>query len=195
MNGRRLILAIGVVAFVVIISIAIFSIDWGGSNNPVKNALKPVNIADYSTTDVQVRMSVRGPIVNNQEHEQMVMTVGRDQTIGQLQSGYQGNVTRTEQTGNNNVSYQAFLSALHNSGFTKEKLAPTGIQYEGACPNGKRYTFEFINGGKDAPKSTWATSCGKKIGTFDGDLSMVRNLFAAQLPKDQLDTLTADTQF
>jgi len=195
MNGKRILLAIGVVAFVIIVSIAIFSIDWSGSDTPDKDAIKPVNIADYSTTDVTVRMSVRGPVNNNQEHEQMQVTVGRDQTIGELINGYQGKVVRTEQTGNNPESYKAFLSALHNSEFTVLQLPPKGIQYNGACPKGVRYTFEFINAGPDAPKSSWATSCGKKIGTFGGDLSAVKSLFNVQIPDDQLDALTKDTPF
>lgn len=195
MNGKRLLLAIGVVAFVIIVSIAIFSIDWGGGGGgPIGK--KPVNIADYATTDVQVRMSVRGEINNNQEHEDMTITVGRDQTVANLLTGYEGAVKLSESTGNNPVSYKAFLSALHNESFTKEKLPPAGIQYDGACPNGKRYTFEFLNGGDDAPKSLWATTCGKKVGTFDGDLTAVKNLFEAQVPSNQLKTLTtASSQF
>lgn len=195
MNGRRIILAIGAVAFVIIISIAIFSIDWGGSGSPIKDVVRPVNISDFATTDTKVTMSVRGPINSNQEHQDMRITVGRDQTIGELLSGYQGSVVRTEQTGNNSQSYKDFLSALHNAGFTKLQLPPKDLQYDGACPKGMRYTFEFTNGGPDAPKSSWATSCGKKEGTFAGDLSLVKTLFNAQIPEAQLEALTDDSEF
>lgn len=194
MNGRRLLLAIGVVAFIVIGSILIFSVDWGGSK-PVAELVRPVNIADYADTDVKVRMSTRSYINNNQEHQDLVITVGRDQTIGELISGYQGNVVRTQQTGNNPTSYKAFLSALHNASFTSAQLPPVGVQYDGVCSTGQRYTFEFLGAGEDAPKTLWATTCGKKIGTFKGDLSEVKKLFNAQLPKDQLEALTTETQF
>lgn len=194
MNWRRLILAIGVVGAVVIASIVIFSIDWGG-NSAIQDAIKPVNIADYSTTDVKVRMSIRGPVNNNQEHQDMQITVGRDSNFGELFSGYQGTVVRAEQTANNPTSYKDFLSALHNAEFTKLKLSPRGLQYDGVCPTGKRYTFEFLDGGDDTPASSWATSCAKKEGTFDGDISTVKSLFNAQIPKAQLKALTIDTDF
>jgi hypothetical protein len=195
MNGKRLLLAIGVVAFVVIASVAIFSIDWNGGDDPIRDAIRPVNIADYGTTDVSVQMLIRGPVNNNQEHQNLKITVGRDQTVAELISGYQGTVVRAETTPNNADSYKTFLSALHNSRFNRLQLPPKGIQYDGACPRGQRFTFEFINGGEDAPKSSWATSCGKKTGTFAGDRSQVETLFIAQIPEAQYDALTLDTIF
>ena len=194
MNGRRLILAIGVVVFVVIVSIIIFRIDWGGSK-AVQEIVRPVNIADYADTDVKVLMSTRSYINSNQEHQVLNITVGRDQTVGELINGYQGDVVRTERTGSNPTSYRAFLSALHNAQFTKSQLPPTGVQYDGVCPTGSRYTFEFIGAGEDGPASLWATSCGKKIGNFACNLSGVKKLFNAQLPKEQFEALTADTPF
>jgi len=195
MNSKRLVLAIGVVIFVIITSILIFSIDWGGSRTPVKDIIQPVNIADFADTNVQVRMNIRGPINNNQEHEDLQITVDRDNTIGELISGYQDGVSRSQETSNNIESYKAFLSALHNSNFTKSQLPLKGIQYDGACPKGYRYTFEFLGGGADVPKSSWATSCSKKIGTFAGELPQVKSLFQAQLPKVQFKALTAKSQF
>jgi len=192
MNGRRIILAFIVVAFVVIFSILIFSIDWGGGSRPP--VVRQVNISDLANTDTKVRMTARNIINNNQEHQQLEVIVGRDSTVGTLINGYQGNVVRTEQTTSNQEAYQAFLSALHNADFTSQQIPPKGVQYDGACPKGTRYTFEFI-GGKDTPKSTWATSCGKKIGNFAGDLSLTRALFRAQLPEAQFRALTNDTQF
>jgi len=195
MDGRRLLLIIGVIIFIIIISIAIFKVDWGGGNKPIQDAFKEVNISDYSDTNTQVRMSVRGPVNSDQEHQDLKITVGRSETIGQLLQGYQGNITRTQQTANNSASYKIFLSALHNAEFTKTQTPERDLQYDGACPTGSRYTFEFINAGTDAPKSTWATTCSKKDGTFGGDVSMVRNLFRDQLPKEQFEALTDHTDF
>ncbi len=195
MNGRRLLLIIGVIIFIIIVSIAIFKVDWGGGNKPIQEAFKEVNIADYSDTATQVRMSVRGSVNSDADHEELQITVGRTETVGYLFQGYQGNITRTQQTGSNSTAYKTFLSALHNAKFTVTQKSERDLQYDGACPGGKRYTFEFINGGSDTPKSTWATSCSKKDGTFAGDITLVRNLFRDQLPKDQYEALTDDTDF
>lgn len=190
-----MILALGVVAFVVITSVIIFSIDWGGSDSPESNALRPVNISEYANTDVQVRMSARGEVNNNQEHQDLRITVGRNETVGELIDGYQGGVSRSAQTPNNPESYKTFLSALNNAGFTNIKLPPKGVQYDGVCPTGTRYTFEFIGGDERTPKPTWTTTCGKKIGTFNGNASLVQSLFEAQIPTEQFRTLTTGTAF
>lgn len=194
MNGRRLLLGIGVLAFVVIISIAIFSINWGG-NTPTADPTKDVNIADYASTATQVRMTVRGPVNSDQQHEELEITVGRDLAIGKLIAGYQGNTARTEQTSSNTQAYKTFLSALHNAAFTKKQTPAKGLQYDGACAKAKRYTFEFLNGGSDAPESLWATTCSKKDGNFGGNLILVKNLFNAQIPEEQFKALTENSEF
>jgi hypothetical protein len=194
MNGKRILLAIGVVILVILATILIFSVDWGGSDRSVKDGIKPVNIADFATTDTQVRISARGPVQNNQEHEAMTITVGRSEAVGVLFTGYEGQVSRTEQTASNEIAYKSFLSALHNSSFTAIQRPPRDIQYDGACPKGTRYTFEFI-GGNNLPPSTWATTCGKKTGTFAGDLSTTLLLFQRQLPSAQYKALTTGTDF
>lgn len=194
MNGRRILVVIGVVLLIILATVGIFSIDWGGSDRPVKDAIKPVNIADFATSDTQVRVTARGPVNNNQEHQVMSITVGRTETVGVLFTGYQGEVSRTEQTASNEIAYKTFLSALQNSGFTSVQKAPRDIQYDGACPKGTRYTFEFIGGSK-LPPSSWATTCGKKTGTFAGELSTVLLLFERQVPSAQYQALTTGTDF
>lgn len=195
MNVKRIILAVIVLAAVVLVSIAIFSIDWGGNNSGTYPEKPVINIADYANTDVQVQMAVRGPINADQSHQDMSITVGRSQTVGELFTGYQNAVTRQESTPNNETSYRAFLSALHNAGFTGMQPAPRGVQYDGACAKGYRYTFTFIGNGSSVPPSSWTTSCGSRYGTFAGDFSTVKTLFNAQLPKAQLNALTNNTQF
>lgn len=190
MDAKRLLLAVGVVAFVVIVSVAIFKIDWGGGSTPVVDLGKKTELIDYASTGAQVRVTARGPIISNQEHQDIQITVGQTETVGLLMSGYQGTVAQTQKTPNNQASFKDFLSALQNANFTRVKLPRTDQQYDGACSDGTRYTFEFINAGADAPGSTWATSCSKKDGTFDGDLSEVKKLFSNQLPEDQFDDLT-----
>lgn len=193
MDWRRIVVAIGVVAFVVIVSILIFSIDWGGGG--VRDEIREVNIADYADTDARARMTIRGEINSDEEHEELQITVSQARVVGELLTGYQGSVTRSTASSSNEQAYKSFLSALHNARFTARKLPPANIQYDGACPEGKRYTFEFIDAGEDAPRSSWSTTCSKRIGTFDGDLTLTRNLFFDQIPKEQFDSLTEDSQF
>lgn len=195
MNGKRLILVVGLILFIVVASIVIFSIDWGGSDTPIDGDLRPVTISDYANTTTKVRMTIRGPVNSDEEHEDLQITVGSDDTTGEIISGYEGTVGRSQLVPNNPSSYKTFLSALSNSGFLSRQLPPRGVQYDGACPKGLRYTFEFLSDDTLAPRSTWATSCSERMGTFAGQLLTVKNLFYAQIPKEQFDQLTDDTQF
>ncbi len=189
-----MILALGVVGFIILVSFLIFSIDWGGSRGSILDPTQS-SITDYADSDVKVRMSIRGAIKSDQEHQQLVITVGNDQTVGELINGFQGNVVRIEQTPGNSDSFRSFLSALHNADFTKEKLPDPRVQYDGACANRLRYTFEFIGSDENTPKSLWATSCRRSDGSFDGKLDDIVKLFNEQLPREQYKALRTGTEF
>lgn len=197
MYWKRIVVVLGIVGFFIFCTIAIFSVNWGGSDKPKPSTTtsKPKSIIDYADTDTKVKMLIRGKVNNDQEHTGLSITVGRDSAVAEMIQGYQSNVVRTISTNSNTNAYKTFLSALYNSGFTATQPAPKGLSYDGACPGGKLYTFEYIDGGEDAPGSTWITSCGTKKGTFAGSLALVQSLFIDQLPKDEYDTFTRKTSF
>lgn len=183
---RRGIWIIGAILFFILGSLLIFSIDWGGSGDQATNEVAEVSeLTDLSDTDARVRMTTRGPIVGDIEHESLRFTVDSDQVVVQLLGGYEETVKERKSYANNGDSFESFLSALMNTGFTNQQSAPEGIEPIGACPNGMRYIFEIIGGGDQSAES-WATSCSSKIGTFSGDLSTTRNLFENQVPRDDL---------
>jgi hypothetical protein len=73
------------------------------------------------------------------------------------------------------------LAALQNNGYTKPRIATRDVNPIGACPAGKRYNYDIIDGG-DVKQSLWSTSCGNIKGTFAGNANNVQNLFEAQVP-------------
>ena len=126
-------------------------------------------------------MIIDGPINANQDHYQLQMTVGQNQSSLILYNGYQGQVAKSYTYANNSASYGEFLRALDLAGFTQGNTSKTADNDpRGFCPEGERYTFEIVNGSQDIQRF-WATSCGGQ-GTFNGNVVTVKNLFMAQMP-------------
>ncbi len=195
MDVRRLIAIFVTIIVVIFGTIMIFSIDWGGSKKEKEQEKTAIVLTDYAQSNATVSLYMRGNVNSDKEHQDLRITVGRDESKAELINGYQNNVIKTESTANNPNSYRTFLSALLNSGITKTQQAPKGVDTEGACPTGDLYRFSFADFPDPSPSDTWATSCGKKVGTFAGNLASVKSLFINQIPEDQYDSLTENTDF
>ncbi len=195
MDVRRLIAIFVTIIVVIFGTILIFSIDWGGSKKEKEQEKTAIVLTDYAQSEATVSMYIRGDVNSDKEHQDLRITVGRDEAKAELINGYQNNVKKTETTPSNPNSYRTFLSALINSGITKTQPALKGIDAEGACPTGNLYRFSFADFPDPSPGDSWATSCGKKMGTFGGSLASVKSLFIDQIPEDQFDRLTENTDF
>jgi hypothetical protein len=136
-------------------------------------------LVDYAKTQTVVRMSVEGPVVLDENHYQVRVTVGRDSNTLQLRKGYESRVVNTKSYDNNETAYAVFLRALQLQGYTKGNDDPERADSRGFCPSGKVYTFEIITG-SDAVQRFWTTSCGG--GTFKGNATLIRKLFREQAP-------------
>lgn len=181
---RRPIVIIGIVVLLVIFGFVIFNIDWGGSKQDEQSSTKQSqqeSLPEYADSDVKVRMTISGEINSNQDHREVQITVARDSVKANIISGYQGQVTSTQETGNNPSAYGSFLSALDMLGFTRTKDAAAGATEAGSCPQGRRIRFEMYDS-NETLLSSWSTSCSTKLGTFAGNLPQVQNLFQAQVP-------------
>lgn len=167
-------IGIGLLVLTVILVIRIFS--GGGA----EDAPRPIDLNSYSTTDTVVRLTLDGPVVANQQHEQLRITVGRDAVLYERFQGYQGDIVDTRSYPNNQDAYAEFLRALDVAEF--EKGNADGPKDErGFCPTGQRYIYEAIGEGENLVR-WWNTSCGGNTGNFVGRGSVVRNLFKKQVP-------------
>ncbi len=165
---------LAVVALIVVVFILILK-GFGGHAAP-KNQ---INLLDYANTQTEVQLTVEGPINADPNHVGYQITVGRDTNSIQTTKGYQGSVTNFKTYPNNAASYAEFLRALQLLNFTKGNADPTKADERGFCPNGQRYVFEITAADQDVERY-WSTSCG--VGTFQGNTSLVRNLFNKQIP-------------
>ncbi|HVC36717.1 MAG TPA: hypothetical protein VNE40_04745 [Candidatus Dormibacteraeota bacterium] len=174
-----ILVAIGLILLVIVLIIS------GGNHKP----LAQVPVTSYANSTTETRLTIDGPLNDPADHRQIEITVGRDQTIFNILTGYDGSVLSTESYPMTENAYGAFLQALQLLKYNQGNTAPALQDERGYCPLGDRYIFEIVNADGKKIEHFWSTSCGGAA-TFKGQSSEVVQIFEAQVPS--YDQLTAD---
>jgi len=171
---------IAVVTIIIMVSIGRSLLNRGTQEKVVDDSSSRALLA--TEADRSVRMSVRGPIVANENfrsYEIEVSPIGRRLTT---HKGYLGEIIEDNRLENNNEAYTEFVNALNRAEFTKLAEVSEEIkETEGLCATGRLYTFEILQA-QSVVKKTWASSCRDIPGSFRGDAVLVRDLFQDQIP-------------
>lgn len=175
------------VALGLIILLIILLISGGGKH---KTVITSKSLVDYASTDAQVSLTIDGPVNAVSQHEQIRVTVDRDDVTYEHLKGYDGNAVDTQIFANTGSSYDVFLHALKHAGFSLGDNNPALRDERGYCPTGDRYIFELTQDGKSLERY-WGTSCGKPR-TYLGNTTLTLTLFQTQVPG--YDDLTQNIQ-
>jgi hypothetical protein len=176
---KRMLLFLGFLLGIVLLLIVIFGLTGRKSSNKtddVVTATKVFDIDDYADRDSYVKQYLAGPIVGDDEHNEVWITVTPNSRTIDIIQGYQGKVISSKTYANNRAAYEDFLYALgkQNYGKTKE----TKLVKEGSCATGQLYTFQTYDSSK-LVSDVWAGSCTK--GNSSGITNKILNLFKAQI--------------
>lgn len=145
-----------------------------------------VNVAQQdllNTSDGRaVRMTVRGPIVADEDFRSYKITISPSSRQFETFKGYLDTATNQQTLPNNTAAYDEFVHALD-----KANLA-SGKQFEGEknntlgiCASGKVYEFTLLNGA-DTSAMFWTSTCGGSPGSLKGNVSQLSQLFINQIP-------------
>lgn len=137
-------------------------------------------LPDYAGTDAIVSMTIDGRIIGEEEHRAVRVTISRTNRRIEIIQGYSGKVIETRSYANTQEAYNIFLRALEKAGFTKTRDLDDKDE-RGVCPNGTRTIYELTDGTRQVIRS-WTTSCGSKLGTYNGSISLTQTLFREQIP-------------
>ncbi len=137
-------------------------------------------LIDYATTNAVMQITISGPVVADQNHKEVQVTIGQTANQINIIQGYQGTIINTQTYQNNESAYAVFLRAIDSAGFTDGNSNPNLTDDRGFCAQGDTYNFEIING-PSTVQNYWATNCGSQ-GTFQGDVGLIMSLFQAQIP-------------
>ncbi len=188
-NSSRIfpiILVFIVIAIAVAALVSIGRVIFGGGDQPDQTTVDTSQQALVDTSSGRsVRMTVRGPIVadeNFRSYRVMVDSSSRNLTT---YSGYLEQTLEVKDLANNTKAYEEFVFALDRANLVKG-VALEGVKNDtrGICATGKVYEFEVVDSGSIV-KRLWTSSCKGSPGSFKGSVAQVQNLFLQQIPDNR----------
>lgn len=181
MRVARIILFVLVTAGLIWLIVILFSKAF--STAPATTTTNKTPLVSYANSDATASMLIDGPVVVDEIHQALRISVDRSQSKVELINGYEGNVVREETFANNTAGYEAFLKALDKALFDSPVSKSISADERGYCPLRNRFVYTLSTGTKDIVR-TWTSSCG--IGNYTGDRALTRTLFINQIPNDML---------
>jgi len=132
-------------------------------------------------TDVSrsVRMTVRGPIVADENFRTSQITVSPTIRNISVYSGYLEDKIDAKDYSNNVPGYTEFVYALNKAEFISGE--PDSNDIRGICAPGYVYSFDVMKD-NDVVGSRWTSSCGGSKGTLTAYLPQIKALFDGQIP-------------
>lgn len=159
-----------------IILILVLLLRGGDSSSP---AAKSLTLSDYARSNSAAHFTIDGPVVADQDHQEVKIDVDAYQVTFSLYDGYQGNLLNQQTYPSNEEAYTNFLLALQHQGFTTGNNDVSMRDERGYCPLGQRKVYSFTDG-SDQLMRYWSTGCTVK--TFKGNIDSVTTLFQRQVP-------------
>ncbi len=182
-----ILLAIGLVWLFVLLFNKVFS------NNPTTGTTTTQPLAQlvsYADTDTIAAVYIDGPVQADSEHESLRISVGRAQAKIELMRGYGEQVVQQYSFPNNSTSYANFLKSLDKAQFDAPVSKSVSTDERGSCPLHNRYIYTLEKGSQTTMRA-WTTSCGS--GNFNGNRSLVQQLFAQQVPEESMSAILKAT--
>lgn len=188
-NSSRVLPIIIVLIIVAIAIAALVSVGraiFGGGNNPSQTQVDVGHDALINTgTDHSVRMTVRGPIVADENFRSYQITVDPTTRSMVTYSGYLDQTIDSKQYSNNQKAYEEFVYALDKANMMKgDELKDDKNDTRGICASGNVYEFEVLTNGSTV-KRLWTSTCKGSAGSFKASVQQVQSLFLKQIPDNE----------
>jgi hypothetical protein len=135
-----------------------------------------------TTADHSVRMTVRGPIVANEEFRSYQITITPSSRSLVTYKGYTESAIDQITLSNNVRSYEQFVYALDKANLAKGvQLDDDQNDLRGICAIGEVYSFEIINA-ETIVKELWTSTCSGSKGSLSASAKQLMELFQNQIP-------------
>ena len=182
-NSTRIVpivLVLIIIAIVIAALVSIGRVVFGGNSSSQSNPGRDALLT--TTTDHSVRMTVRGPIVADENfHSYQIVVSPTSRTMTTYQ-GYLDQSIGTLNYGNNTQAYEQFVYALDKANMMNaDELTGNQNDTRGICATGLVYEFETLQDNSTV-KKLWTSTCKGSPGSFNASVSQVTNLFLGQIP-------------
>lgn len=183
-----LIVAIAILSIILIVNLGRMMFGFGDSSN--KSSETSQQEQDTSTKELltvetgrSVKMTVRGPIVANEDARSYIVEVSPSGRLFKVLKGYNGEVINQKDHANTSVSYDEFVHALNKANMMKgEAFTGEADDLRGVCASGYIYDFAILKNG-EVVKHLWTSTCGGSKGSLLANTKQLQDLFASQIPE------------
>jgi len=132
-----------------------------------------------------VRMTVRGPIVANENFHSYQITLAPATRTMTTYTGYLDQILATKQLDNNINAYEQLVYALDKANMMQgDELTGDKNDIRGVCATGDVYEFEVLQDNSTV-KRLWTSTCKGSPGSFKASVSQVQTLFLNQIPENK----------
>lgn len=177
----RYLVAILVIAFLAIVGTVVLV--GRGGNNANTTPARITKLVDFENKErASVSWTMQGRLVGEDQHRAIRITVNRDKRTVEILSGYQERVERSADFANTPASFAAFVRALDNLNFGRERTVKQADE-RGVCPLGNRFVYRLTDAGTEVMR-TWSDTCQTADGPFGGGANaaqVIGQLFKAQI--------------
>ena len=188
-KNSRILPTIFVVVIVIIAIVALISgaraIFFSGSSS--RETVTDTTVESLLSTSVSssVSMSVRGPIVADENFNSYRIVISPTSRQITTYSGYLGTVIAQQTLGNNTVAYEQFVNALNLARMTAGK-EPVDEENDvrGICATGNLSEFSILSNDMKV-ETLWTSTCDGSKGTLRASAPQLSNLFTAQIPESR----------
>jgi hypothetical protein len=178
-----LVIIVIAIAVAALVSIGRVIFSGGGNNQPEVDISQEALL--NTDTGHSVRMTVRGPIVADENFRSYRVTVDNSTRNLTTYSGYLDQPIETKDFGNNTQAYEQFVFALNRANLIKgNPLENEKDDTRGICATGRVFEFEVIDS-ESVVKRLWTSTCKGSPGSFKGSVTQVQNLFLQQIPDNK----------
>ncbi|HEY1085955.1 MAG TPA: hypothetical protein VGE34_04505 [Candidatus Saccharimonadales bacterium] len=186
-SGSRFFPLFIVFIIIVLVVVAVVSIGralFSGTQNATPAEVDKGQSELLKTDDGNsVRMTVRGPIVAEEDFKSYTITVSPDDRTMAIYKGYLEDVTKEKSLSNNTRAYEQFVYALDKANMMKGVVPEDDAKNDlrGICASGYIYEYSVLVN-DDPVKRLWTSTCDGSKGSLQASTDQLNNLFFAQIP-------------
>jgi hypothetical protein len=129
-----------------------------------------------------VSMTVRGPIVADENFRSYQIIVSPTSREMKTYTGYLDAVLKQDSFDNNVTAYEQFVHALDKANMSAgRQLSDEKNDVRGVCATGRVYEFSTLKNG-DAVQTLWTSTCSGSQGSLKASATQLSQLFQKQIP-------------
>jgi hypothetical protein len=174
-----IIIIVAIAGLVALVRLLFFS----GSSTPIVDTSKDQLLS--STEGSSVSMTVRGPIVADENFRSYRITISPSSRSMNTYTGYLGAILDQRTLPNNVAAYEEFVHALDKANLVVgQPFSGDQNDVRGICATGRVTEFSLLSDG-EATETLWTSTCGGSKGSLRASVDQLTQLFRAQIPESR----------